>query len=327
MKIEGFAGNIPPIVPIKTRQILLWICLSIFFFTFVFWFPAGGFIGGILASFPSSFAVYQWGIPSGLIVPVGTLLSGGVVFAILGGVAALPYFGLFLLMGSLIGLNGRINRSLDYSVFMPVAIVFISGATMFWLQVRNVEEGSLWDTLARRVAQTVVLIAKEHGNGNVKITPYVEEQIGQAVHFMVRLLPGISFASLLLTGAINALATRRYAEKQGFSLPKWQETAKWRSSDWLVWFLIGAGFLTLVPASRILGLNILIALGTIYLFQGLSIMLFFLSQWRLPLWSRILLTVFAITQQYLAIALALLGLFDVWFDIRRIETKTKDIKE
>jgi len=320
--------KIPPLAPIRKAQIFLWICLSILFFTLALWLPAGGFIGGIFASFHSSFAVYQWGIPSGLIVPVGALCGGGIVFALLGGITALPYFGLFLLMGSLIGLNGRINRNIDHSVFLPTAIVFLLGSALFWLQVRNVEEKPFWDAIAHKILQAIMLMAKEHSNGGaVKITPYMEEQIRQTVYFMVRLLPGISFASLLLTGAINALATRRYAEKQGFSLPQWKETTKWRSTDWLVWILIGAGFLTLIPASRIIGLNILIAIGMIYLFQGLSIMLFFLSRWGLPFWANIIIIAIVITQQYLAIVGAFVGLFDVWFDVRRIETKKQNIKE
>jgi hypothetical protein len=320
--------KIPPLAPIRKAQIFLWICLSILFFTLALWLPAGGFIGGIFASFHSSFAVYQWGIPSGLIVPVGALCGGGIVFALLGGITALPYFGLFLLMGSLIGLNGRVNRNIDHSVFLPTAIVFLLGSALFWLQVRNVEEKPFWDAIAHKILQAIMLMAKEHSNGGaVKITPYMEEQIRQTVYFMVRLLPGISFASLLLTGAINALATRRYAEKQGFSLPQWKETTKWRSPDWLVWILIGAGFLTLIPASRIIGLNILIALGMIYLFQGLSIMLFFLSRWGLPFWANIIIIAIVITQQYLAIVGAFVGLFDVWFDVRRIETKKQNIKE
>jgi len=320
--------NLSPLAPVRKAQIFLWICFSIFFFTIALWLPAGGFIGGILASFHSSFAVYQWGIPSGLIVPAGALFGGGIVFALLGGITALPYFGLFLLMGSLIGLNGRLNRSIDYSVFLPTAVVFFLGSALFWLQVRNVAERPFWDAIAHKISQAIILVAKEHnGGGAVKITPYMEEQIRQTVYFMVRLLPGISFASLLLTGAINALATRRYAEKQGFFLPSWKETTHWRSPEWLVWILIGAGFLALIPATRIIGLNVLIALGMIYLFQGLSILLFFLSRWGLPSWAKVIIIAIVITQQYLALVGAFVGLFDVWFDVRRIEIKKQNIKE
>lgn len=323
MNTEGHGFSLFPIGAFRKSQVFLWICVTILLFLFVVWFPIGGFVAGIFTPLPSSLAVYQWGVPMGLVVPVGALITGGILLTLTGGVVALPYLGLFLLMGSLIGFYGRLNRSLDYSVFVPVVIVFSLGAVFFWLRARGVE-GSVWDLMADKIIKLVIILAKERGGAGFEITPYLEEQIRRTVNLMVRLLPGISFASLLLTGAINALSTRRFAFKNHLPLPNWQEASRWRSPDWFVWIVIGAGFLTFVPQLRIGGLNILIGSGMVYLFQGLSVLLFYMTRWRIPAWGRMIILFLVITQQYLAIAAAFLGLFDVWFDIRRLQRKTNE---
>lgn len=323
MRPEGYGFILPPLGTVRKAQVVLWVIVTIFLFLFVVWFPIGGFVAGIFAPLPSSLAVYQWGIPLGLMVPVGALFIGGILLALSGGIVAIPYLGLFLLIGSLIGFYGRLNRSLDYSVFVPTVIVFALGTVLFWFRSRGVE-GSVWDLMAAKVIKLVMMFAKERDGAGFEITPYLEEQIRRTVNLVVRLLPGISFASLLLAGAVNALATRRFAMKNGLTLPSWEETSRWRSPEWFVWFIIGAGFLTFVPQSRIVGLNILIGFGMVYLFQGLSVLLFYMTRWKIPPWGRILILFLVITQQYLALAAAFLGLFDVWFDVRRIQLKTKN---
>lgn len=315
--------NIAPIGPFRKAQVVLWIFLSVFLFLFVVWFPVGGFVAGIFTPLPSSLAVYQWGLPLGLIVPLGTLVGGALFLGIFGITATVPYLALFLFMGSLIGLYGRMNRSLDVSVFIPALAVFLTGTLIFWLKSRGIE-GSVWDIMAQKVAKVVITLAREHGGKSLEVTPYLEEQIRNTAGLMVRLLPGISFASLLLTGAVNALATRRYAQKQNLPLPRWQEASMWRSPEWFVWFVIAAGFLVMISSLRTVGLNVLIASGIVYLFQGLSVILFFLSKWKVPSWAGFIILFFILTQQYLALAGAFIGLFDVWFDFRRITRKNEN---
>ncbi|MCX7822737.1 MAG: YybS family protein [Syntrophobacterales bacterium] len=321
--IASTALNIPPFGPVRKVQVLVWICLSILLFLFLIWFPIGGFVAGIFTPLPSSLAVYQWGLPLGLVVPLGSLLGGALLLEIFGIAATLPYMALFLFMGSLIGFYGRLHRSIDASVFIPATLVFTVGAIVFWLKTRGIE-GSVWDMMAQRVVKVVLTLAREHGEKSIEITPYLEEQIKNAANLMVRLLPGLSFASLLLAGTVNALATRRYILKRQLPLPNWKEANLWRSPEWFVWSVIVAGFLILMSSSRMVGLNILIASGIVYLFQGLSVILYFLTRWGLPPWAKAIILFFTLTQQYLVLAVAFLGLFDVWFDIRRIMETSKN---
>jgi len=61
----------------------------------------------------------------------------------------------------------------------------------------------------------------------------------------------------------------------------------------------------------------LIVLGTIYFLQGLAVIACFLDKWRWPPVFRTLAYGLVFIQQPLSLGVALLGLFDLWFDFRR----------
>jgi hypothetical protein len=68
-------------------------------------------------------------------------------------------------------------------------------------------------------------------------------------------------------------------------------------------------------------MNVMMVLGTIYLFQGLSISAYYFQRWRLPGFFRGALYGFFFLQQFATLGVMLLGLFDLWFDFRRLSRK------
>jgi uncharacterized protein YybS (DUF2232 family) len=70
-----------------------------------------------------------------------------------------------------------------------------------------------------------------------------------------------------------------------------------------------------------LAINALIIIMVIYLFHGLSIVLFFLNKYRVPFWLRIGVYFLIIVQQLFFVALSLAGLFDQWVDFRKIHRR------
>jgi uncharacterized protein YybS (DUF2232 family) len=65
-------------------------------------------------------------------------------------------------------------------------------------------------------------------------------------------------------------------------------------------------------------LNVFIVLLAVYVFQGLSILLFFLNKYNVPRFLRIGVYVLIVFQQLFLIGLAVVGLFDQWFDFRKL---------
>jgi uncharacterized protein YybS (DUF2232 family) len=71
------------------------------------------------------------------------------------------------------------------------------------------------------------------------------------------------------------------------------------------------------------GLNLILLVGILYFFQGLSVITALLARWKAPLWILIFTLVFF--QVYGIIFLAVLGLADVWVDFRKSRTTADNI--
>ncbi len=108
----------------------------------------------------------------------------------------------------------------------------------------------------------------------------------------------------------------------------WPEHQTWRLPDKLIWLFIGAALITIVPAAplRVVGGNLLICVGLIYIFQGFAVMSFFLHKWNVPQVVRYLLYAMMLFQSFGTVLLLILGIGEVWFDPRGLKKKNKDVQ-
>jgi uncharacterized protein YybS (DUF2232 family) len=106
--------------------------------------------------------------------------------------------------------------------------------------------------------------------------------------------------------------------------PDFIPTDRWQAPERMIWGVIAAGFaLFLLSGSiKLLAMNAIIVMMAIYVFHGLSILLFFLNKYRVPSLIRIGLFFLIVFQQVLLGVLALAGLFDQWVDFRKIGRRT-----
>jgi len=139
--------------------------------------------------------------------------------------------------------------------------------------------------------------------------------------FLVMTFPGIFFAGSLLTAwgyvmLVGALIRRWPALVPG-PAPEWW---RWELPERLVWAFIGAGVLYLTgwPRLQAVGLNGLIVLLALYFLQGLSITAFVFKRYQVPRTLGALSVVLLLFQPLLALVVAGVGLFDVWFSFRRL---------
>lgn len=100
----------------------------------------------------------------------------------------------------------------------------------------------------------------------------------------------------------------------------YEKLNQWQAPDYLVWALIGCGLLILLPSSatRMIGLNVLLILMTIYFFQGMAIVSFYFEKKQVPRLFRILLYTLIALQQLALIAVIGIGLFDMWVNFRKL---------
>jgi len=139
--------------------------------------------------------------------------------------------------------------------------------------------------------------------------------------FLVMAFPGIFFAGNVLTawGYVLLLGgfIRRWPVLVPGQVPEWW---RWELPEQLVWAFIGAGglYLTGWPGLQAAGLNGLIVLLALYFLQGLSIAAFVFRRYQLPRTLGALSVVLLLFQPLLALVVAGVGLFDIWFSFRRL---------
>ena len=146
--------------------------------------------------------------------------------------------------------------------------------------------------------------------------------------FLLMAFPGLFFAGSLLTASgyillLRGLTPRWAAQPGGATLKPF----RWELPELLVWVFLGAGilYLTGLPWLQATGLNLLIILVALYFLQGLSIAAFLFQRFHLPRFLGALSVLLLFFQPFLALLVAGVGLFDVWFAFRHLSfPKTPD---
>jgi len=145
------------------------------------------------------------------------------------------------------------------------------------------------------------------------------ETFNQIKQRLIQFLPAILTSTAIFSVWLALVIGNRLLQKNTGTGP-WPEYQYWQLPDKLVWLVILTAILALIPepAIRTIGFNLLLVVSVIYCFQGLAIVLFFLEKWQVPVLMRSLLYVIFFFQSLGTIFLSVIGLADVWFDLRHL---------
>jgi uncharacterized protein YybS (DUF2232 family) len=146
------------------------------------------------------------------------------------------------------------------------------------------------------------------------------EAIPQTIPVFIRLLPGATLVSLLLITWLNTLVARRFCAVRRLPLPSWVPWSHWKAPEPLVWLVIATGCLLILPSKgmALVGSNLLLGLSTIYLFQGLAVVVFYLHRWEVAPFLRAIIYALLLLQPFATLLVMLVGLFDLWLNFRRL---------
>lgn len=142
---------------------------------------------------------------------------------------------------------------------------------------------------------------------------------------ITRIFFGI-FPSILTVGTLflvwfNVMAGRALFVKHGMWYPDFGDLSRWKLRDRYVWLVIISGLLLIPPFTgvKIIGLNVLIIMLFLYLFQGLSVIHFYFDAKRVPTVIRLIGYFLIFAQQFVMLLVVGLGLIDVWADFRKLQ--------
>jgi len=307
----------------KLKDVLACVGWALFFFLAATLVPVVGPLLALLIPLPFLYYTYVLGFYPGLSL-VG--LSTAVIGAI-GTVAGHPYSLVFALEFSLLGafLAELFRRKLSIGQTVLLATGFTVLVSLGTLSVVGFQKGlgpmELTRTYLSEQLQATLGAYKEMGVPEEKAAQF--ETYGKSfVEIISRIYPSLMVMGIGFVVWLNVVLARPLFRYKGAEYPAFA-TDRWQAPEYLVWVVIGSGFALFFSSGGLqsLAINAFIVSLAVYLFQGLSIVVFFLNRYRAPSWLRAGVYCLIAIQQLFLVVVVLGGLFDQWVDFRKLRRK------
>lgn len=290
--------------------LVLWISVYI---------PIVGFFCAIFIPLPTLFYRTKLGRKTGSIVPVVLIAS---MIAFIGSISIDVLFcSELLLLGFVLG--ELIEKDLSIEKTVMYACVTVISAGVFGLFFYSGFSGT-----------GIVMLVTEYVDKNLKLTLSLYENMGMPqdsinmisnsldnIRFvMVRIIPGLAVALVFFITWTNLLLARPVLKKKNLFVPEFGSLDRWKAPEFLIWGIIGCGLLLLMPDKnfKMIGLNGILILMTIYFFQGIAIVSYFFEKKNFPRMLRFFLYTLIAVQQAVLLVVVGLGLFDMWVNFRKL---------
>ncbi len=278
-----------------------------------------GWMLGMLAV-PVAYILSQKGYKqSGNSLAVSLLLAGGISFftgRLLIFAAILP----LIALGYSLFQSGQSKRSPAQATVYGLASM-VGCLLFFWLLYAQGTGNHPYHQLVRTIDAGIVS-AGDMYRTSVDVPADMQEELAAVLagmrELIPKILPALLISMLLVTVWMNQVLWNGLLLKTLPERAPWQPYSTWKLSEQLVWLPICAAACYIFgPGSwKVIALNGLIISGVLYFFQGLAVFFHMLDRWKMPGYFRILLYGMLIIQSYGLILLSLLGVADIWLNLR-----------
>jgi uncharacterized protein YybS (DUF2232 family) len=176
------------------------------------------------------------------------------------------------------------------------------------------------DLLAQKSAEVMDTVRKvlgdTAGGAAGPLVPGVAP--AQVAALLQRLLPGLLVTNLALVAWLNVVLSRQMIFLLGWGAAD-PPLYHWAAPEWLIFVLLGAGSLLLVPVTgaRFFGLNLLMVVAVIYFCQGVAVVATWFHRLGLPRLLRMIGYPLLFLNPFFFLIITL-GLLDLWLDFRRL---------
>lgn len=277
--------------------------------------PLFGIPAGVLSPFPIAYATLRWGRVSGL----AAVIAGGTAVLLLDGVPSLL---IFLVQSGILalllaeGLKRKWGgvRSLALSVCGTLVVALL--LAFLWYGMQGV---SLLAEIGKGIDASTAQTLKLYEGADIpaEVRGSLKDGAEAAGKLLREIYPSLIVVGLLIMSGASLMLLRRSLPLQ-ISQSGVGAFAAFRVPELLVWPLIIAGFARLAPPpwGGMWALNVLILLGMLYFLQGLAVLQVRASRSPVAGMMRVFFFMLILFQPYLVIAVAVLGLFDLWGNFR-----------
>ncbi|MCL5286232.1 MAG: YybS family protein [Nitrospirae bacterium] len=294
--------------------------------------PRVGILVAMFSGVPLVLA--QLKFPAQLLGTGAMVTSGGLIF-LLGSLLHNPIPGLQVLI--YIGWCGlpalltaeflrRQVRVLPLIFSTSFQILFFLGGVAFFLYMKT--NGQIWTGIAQSIHGAVDLVMNTAiKNSQSTLTPADQARVMALEPLVYRtfldLLPGF-FASLALLTSIVLWATSVGFLEARQIVAGLAGIDRWVLPDPLIFALISSLALLLVPSFpiRLLGTNLIMIFGVLYVGQGTGVLLSYVRRRKLGNWFWLVSGIFVLIQPMFLMILGVVGVIDIWADFRELRGKT-----
>jgi uncharacterized protein YybS (DUF2232 family) len=304
-----------------SKDIAAGVMATLFIFSAAVFMPVIGFVFSLFIPLPVLFYRAKLGRRHGMIIPLAAL---GVMSLLFGGITMdILFFSGLMLLGFALSEMFEKELSVEMTVLAACGIVLGAGLTAILLYSIAANEG-IYALASAYVATNLELsLALYKGVGIPQETiDAIANSLDRIQYVLVRILPSLAAASTLFVAWTNLIVARPIMARRGVDCPDFGPLNHWRAPEPLVWGVIGSGLMVLIPdlGIRLIGVNGLLVLLTVYFIQGIAIVSFFFEKKRLPRTIRIVLYSMIALQQFFLLIVICIGLFDMWINFRKIDT-------
>ncbi|MBN2460991.1 MAG: DUF2232 domain-containing protein [Candidatus Cloacimonetes bacterium] len=210
-----------------------------------------------------------------------------------------------------------LKKQEDYvlAIFAVVIINVIYGL------LRHLIFGNTFALMVSATIEEYQSILQERMQQNSENIILATELLHSVKQLLIKYFTGLWSFSMTLGIYLGAVI---YSRKK---MPGWQHRLI-RLPQGLIYILILTLIMLLIAPARTLAVNVMLVIFPLLLIQGIAILDFFWGKYFTK--SRFLLyllIVAIIFNHYLIILIGLMGLFDIWFNFRKIRTVEENINE
>ncbi|MBI5186843.1 MAG: DUF2232 domain-containing protein [Nitrospinae bacterium] len=306
---------------IDLKEITLPVLAVLFLFASSLYFPVLGIAVGVFTPLPVIFTYLKWGWANALAVLV---IVSAILFSLSGGLFTSVFFIEYGMMAMVMA--GMIHRC-----FLREKVVFLSSALPAFCGIAALivffsgHEAGFMGYMKEKIDLALLETIKgykEAGVGQEHVQA-LEIYSAQLAELFAKLIPAWLISGSFITASLNYSAIKRVwlkwsgAEGPYFKDPSFGE---WVLPDHFVWVFIASGFFLLLPFDVLnsIGVNSLFLSLLVYIIHGMAIIFFWLERKKKGRFLLYMGVFLLMIQPLLLIMIAGLGIFDIWFDFRKL---------
>ncbi len=308
-----------------SKDIISGVAIIGLIFTASTYLPIIGFFFSLFIPLPILFYRSKLGRTTGIIVYILSII----MMIVMTGSISLDifFFAELLLLGFVLSELIEMRLSIEKTISYACASVLITGIVILFFY-SNLSNTGIYNLVSGYISRNLDLTMAMYESMGVseESIHIISNSMEKIQYVLIRIIPAMLISLTLFVSWVSLLIAKPALKAKNIFFPDFGSLKLWKGPEFMVWIFIGCGVTLIFPDNtfKILGLNGLIILMTIYFFQGIAIVSFYFEKKNVPRIFRIFLYSVLALQQLVLLSVIGLGFFDMWLNFRKLGIKKEN---